>query len=215
MTISIILLFVFFLKLYQNKQALFDIKLFKINTFRVTILGSFISRIGVGGIPFILALMLQVDFKYSALDSGLLTLPYAIGMIFTKLCINKLIKIFGYRGILFTNTILLGISIMSFAFLSKDSNLVIIGSLFFICGLLTSAQYSCLNILSYIDVPHKEVSSATSIGTTVQQIAMSFGVAFCAILLTVFSYNGGLSYEYSFLALGIYTMLSSFIFLKL
>jgi hypothetical protein len=55
----------------------------------------------------------------------------------------------------------------------------------FAYGFFTSLQYTCMNTLVYADVTKEEESGASSIASTAQQMAISFGVA-SASLVTVF-----------------------------
>ena len=56
-----------------------------------------------------------------------------------------------------------------------------IALLTFIHGILLATQYSALNSLAYADLNPDNMGSATSILSTVQQIALSFGLIFAEI----------------------------------
>ncbi len=212
---SLLLLIIFLWLNLKNKSFLLDLDLFTINSFKYTVFGSLASRVGIGGITFLIALLLQLKFEFSPLISGLFTVSYAFGMILMKFLINKIVNNLGYKVTLFLNTLLLGGSVGMFSFLNSQSSVFYIISLLFTHGLLSSAQFSCLNVLTYLDIPSTKISGATSIASTIQQISMSIGVVFCALLLQLYSKNSDLMYSNTFITLGVYTCITSVIFLYL
>ena len=56
-----------------RRPPLLDISLFSLATFRAASLGGFIFRIGVGALPFLLPLLLQLGFNMTPFKSGLIT----------------------------------------------------------------------------------------------------------------------------------------------
>ena len=51
----------------RSKHPLVHLALFRIRTFRAAVIGSFITRLGVGGLPFLLPLLYQIGLGYSPL----------------------------------------------------------------------------------------------------------------------------------------------------
>jgi MFS family permease len=94
---------------------LLELKLFGIRTFRAAVSGSFFTRLGIGGIPFLLPLLYQVGLGYTPIESGLLVMPQAIAAMSMKMFMPRLLSRFGYRGVLISNTVILGILLMVFA----------------------------------------------------------------------------------------------------
>ena len=76
---------------------LLSLDLFRIRTFRAAVSGSFVTRLGVGGVPFLLPLMYQVGLGYSPVQSGLLIMPQALTAMSLKLLMPKILTRFGYR----------------------------------------------------------------------------------------------------------------------
>ena len=56
----------------------------------------------------------------------------------------------------------------------------------FAYGFLTSLQYTSMNTLAYADVNEREASGASTIASTVQQLAVSFGVATASFAANLF-----------------------------
>ena len=63
---------------------LLNLALFRIRTFRAAVSGSFFTRLGIGGVPFLLPLLYQLGLGYTAIESGLLIMPQAIAAMSMK-----------------------------------------------------------------------------------------------------------------------------------
>jgi len=160
---------------------LLQLRLFSIRTFRAAVSGSFFTRLGIGGVPFLLPLLYQVGLGLTPIQSGLLITPQAIAAMTMKLFLQQLLTRLGYRGVLISNTVILGILILLFATIGLHTPIWGIVLLAFLYGGFTSLQYTSMNTLVYADVTEEETSSASSIAATGQQMAISFGVAWRAL----------------------------------
>ncbi|MDP1614971.1 MAG: hypothetical protein Q8L68_04165, partial [Methylococcales bacterium] len=196
--------------------------LLRFRTFRVSVFGNLISRLGFGGIPFLVPLLLQIGLGYSAQLSGLLWAPVAIGVMVTRLFSVKLLRFIGYRRALILNTCCSGLLIWSFMGINAHTPIYIICLLTFGYGIFLSLQYSAMNALAYAELSADDFSAATSIMSTLQQVAQSFGVAVAAVLihlfLFLFSSNLTLTvgtFHHAFFVIGALTLLSMFIFMQL
>ncbi|HWX90756.1 MAG TPA: DHA2 family efflux MFS transporter permease subunit [Rhizomicrobium sp.] len=197
--------------------------LFRIRTFAAAVSGSFFTRLGIGGVPFLLPLPYQEGLGLTPIQSGLLIMPQALAALSTKFFIAKLLQRIGYRTVLISNTILLGIMLMLFATVGAATPIWLIVLQAFVYGALTSTQYTSMNTLAYADVPGKRASNASSIASTVQQLSISFGVAAAGLTTVIFipdrlhSISGEMvrGLHESFLALGTFTIFSTLIFSRL
>jgi EmrB/QacA subfamily drug resistance transporter len=156
--------------------------LLRVRTFRVSVIGGFITRLGLGGMPFLLPLLYQLGMGFPAWKAGLFTVPQAIAAIGMKVIGRKLLTHFGHRSVLIANTALLGLAIGSFALVGRETPIWCIVLLSFGLGFLASLQFTSMNTLVYADVDDREASQAGSIASTAQQMSLSFGVAFGALL---------------------------------
>ncbi len=160
--------------------------LFKVRTFRISILGSFATRLGVGGIPFLLPLLYQIGLGYSTIQSGLLIIPQPFAAMSLKLLMPRVLARFGYRRVLLVNPVLMGVVIMLFTGVHPGTPVLVILGLAFCLGFFNSMQYTCLNTMVFADLPEKDTSPASSISSTVQQMSMSFGVAVASLLAAAY-----------------------------
>src|SRR6202041_179496 len=115
LVLSIVLLAGYWLHSTNTRYPLLALGLFRIRTFRASVSGSYFTRLGIGGIPFMMPLLYQVGLGYSPIQSGLLMMPQAIAAMSLKMTMPKILARFGYRTVLISNTIILGVLILSFA----------------------------------------------------------------------------------------------------
>ncbi len=211
-------------QLHSSKIAtpIINTSLFRIRSFRISILGSLVTRLFFEGAPFLIPLLLQISLGYSTLTSGLLVSPMALGVILSKIFTNRVFTKFGYKPVLVVNTALLGLALASFIFIHVDTSLAWIACLTLAYGFLISVQYTGVNSLAYADLEPAHLGSATSINGTVQRVVQSFSVAFAALLIRLYSPGFNIPKHLSlnlfhavFLTMGIATVLSALIFIQL
>ena len=223
-TIAILMLLCYSLRSHQQRHPIVNMDLFRIRTFQVSIVGNLLARLGFGGVPFLLPLLLQIGLGYSAQLSGLLLVPIALGILMVKFksISLKILRFAGYKRLLLFNTFLVGFALWAFRIIDQETSTYIIAGLTFLFGFLISLQYSGMNSLAYADISTDDLSAATSIVSTMQQLAQSFGVAVGALLLRYYSSTATghvpltpAIFHQTFFAMGFLTFLSMFIFLRL
>ena len=161
----------------RTEFPLLRLALFRIRTFRASVSGSFFTRLGIGGIPFLFPLLYQVGLGFTPIQSGLLMIPQAIAAMSLKLTMPAILRRLGYRRVLISNTVILGLLIGLFATIGASTPVWLIVTQAFTFGFFTSLQYTSMNTLVYADVTEEQASSASTIASTMQQMAISFGVA--------------------------------------
>ncbi len=186
LAMSLMLLAAYWLHATRNPFPLLQLGLFRIRTFRASVSGSFFTRLGIGGIPFIMPLLYQVGLGFTPIQSGLLMMPQAIAAMSLKMTMPKILARFGYRAVLVSNTLILGLLITLFATIGVGTPVWIIVAQTFCFGFFSSLQYTSMNTLVYADVSTEQTSAASSIASTMQQMSMSFGVATASLVTAVF-----------------------------
>src|SRR5438067_1075638 len=87
-------------------HPIIDLTLMRIPTYQVTTIGGLLFRIGMGALPFLMPLMLQVGFGLDALSSGLITFASAVGAMSNKALVVPIIRSLGFRRVLIGNTVI-------------------------------------------------------------------------------------------------------------
>ena len=213
------LAFLFIYRNYAKKKqaALFPLSLFDIRTFKIGIIGNLVCRLGISGVPFLIPLFLQVGFGYSAIFAGMMLMPMAVASICTRFFITRILGRLGYRFVLIANTILAGILILLMSLLNLTTPLLILGILLFCIGGVNSMQFTSMNSITLANLQGESTSSGNSLMAVNQQLAISFGTGFGALLVRLFGYTTTTihAFQLTFVILGIVTMLSSMIFAQL
>lgn len=218
--LSVALLVAYGVHARRTAAPMLRLTLMRVRTFRVSVLGGFVTRLGLGGMPFLLPLLYQIGMGFPAWKAGLFTMPQAIAAMGMKVVGRKLLTRFGHRTVLVANTVLLGVAISSFAIVDRGTPIWCILLLSFSLGFLASLQFTSMNTLVYADVEDRDASQAGSIASTAQQMSLSFGVAFGALLAAW--YLGGLdqsisekaipALHHAFITMGALTVVSSLTF---
>ena len=95
----------------QIAHPLLRLSLFKLRTFRVSVVGGFVTRLGIGGMPFLLPLLYQLGLGLPAWESGLLMMPSAAAAMGMKFLSTQLLGRYGFRSMLIVNTVMIGTTI--------------------------------------------------------------------------------------------------------
>jgi EmrB/QacA subfamily drug resistance transporter len=185
LAISMVLLGGYGFHATRTAYPLLRLSLFRIRTFRAAVAGSYLTRLGIGGIPFLFPLLYQVGLGFTPIQSGLMMMPQAIASMSLKVFMPRILARFGYRAVLVSNTVLIGVQILLFATIGKGTPIWLVVGEMFCYGFFTSLQYTSMNTLVYAEVAEEQASSASSIASTAQQMSVSFGVA-AASLVTAF-----------------------------
>jgi len=204
----------------QTEFPLLRLALFRVRTFRVSVVGGFVTRLGVGGLPFMLPLLYQLGLGMPAWQSGLMMMPSAAAAMGMKFLSARVLARFGYRQVLIVNTVMIGCTIGMFALVGPGTPIAMIVLLSLTMGFFNSLQFSSMNTMAYADIETADSSMASTIASSLQQMSMSFGLA-CGTLIAAW-YLGNLpqsdriavtgALHYAFLTLGGLTILSSLSF---
>lgn len=164
-------------------EAIIDLSLLRIQTFRASTVGGLFSRLILGAIPFLLALLLQLGFGMSAFEVGLLTFTTALGAMVVKATAPIIIRTLGFRNVLIGNALLLAAVSAAYALFRATTPHWILVAALLLGGFLRSLQFTTLNSIAYADVPAARMSHASSLSSMFQQLAQSLGVGFAAAII--------------------------------
>lgn len=208
---------------FHAKRAaapLLDLGLFREPVYRTAIIGGSIFRLGIGAMPFLMPLMLQISFGLSPFQSGLVTFVGAMGAIALKLVAQRLYAALGFRTTLIAGSVLSAATIAVNGLFTPETPLVLIAFFLFVGGLLRSAFFTGLNVLSFSEISEEATSHATAISSVAQQISVALGVALAGGLLEVTTRIGGhelglADFHFAFLAVALVALSATASFLTL
>jgi EmrB/QacA subfamily drug resistance transporter len=167
----------------RSAAPILDLNLLKIPTFRHSVAGASLFRIGVGASPFLLPLFFQVGFGMTPFQSGLVTFASATGAFCMKALAPPILRRYGFRQTLLVNTFLGAITIALPAFFSTTTPVALMFATLLAAGFFRSLQFTAVSALSFSDIPQDKMSRATTMTSVAQQIALSLGVSIGAMSL--------------------------------
>ncbi len=203
----------------KTAKPLFPLDLFRISSFSVGLAGNLFARIGNGSMPYLLPLLMQVEMGYSPISAGVMLLPSTIAGMAAKRPATWLIIHCGYRRVLAVNTMLVGIMMSMFAWVSSSTPFWVILVLLFGFGFVNSIQFTSMNTLTLKDLPVRGASSGNSMLSMVQMLSLSIAVTIASSLMGVFESAFGTAmlsraFLATFICMGLITFLSTWIFMR-
>jgi MFS family permease len=164
---------------------LLDLRLLSVPTFRASVIGGSLFRVGVGSLPFLLPLLFQIGFGLSPLQSGLLTFAGAVGAMAMRASVAPILRRFGIKRVLLINTGVASAFIAACALFKPDTPYWFILSVLLIGGFFRSLQFSSVNSLAFADLGDSDMSKATGFTSVAQQLSITAGIAIGALGLEV------------------------------
>jgi hypothetical protein len=161
-------------------NPILDFRLMRVPTFGISVISGSLTRITGGALPFLLPMMMQVGFGYSAARSGLITFTTAMGSFLMKTVTTPILRRFGFRDTLVWNGVIATAFLAMCAAFRPSWPILCINAVLFVGGFFQSLQFTALNTVAYADIPQARMSSATSFYATFQQLMLSMGICISA-----------------------------------
>jgi EmrB/QacA subfamily drug resistance transporter len=180
---SIALLAAATVHLMRVQTPLVNLRTLRYGTFRQSTIGMFAFLIPVGATPFLLPLLFQTVFGWSAVKSGAVVLFVFLGNISIKPATTPLLNRFGFRRTLIAATVLLAVTMAGCAVFMHDTPLAVIAAVSLLSGVARSTGMTVYTTLAYADVEPGETRDANTLSLTAQQVGSGMGVAAGAIAL--------------------------------
>ena len=205
----------------HTDNPVLDLSLFRLPTLFASVVGGSIFRLGIGALPFLLPLMLQIGFGMTPFQSGMITFASAFGSMGMKWATATILRRFGFRTILVINSFTSAAFLAVCAGFTAATPVLLMVLLLFVGGFFRSLQFTSVNTMAYADVEPARISRATSLVSVAQQLAMSSGVALgaMAVELAVHLKGGGslqaADFRPAILAVALISGLSVLIFWRL
>ena len=169
----------------RHPHPILDLSLLRLPTFMVSVAAGSLFRVGIGAIPFLLPLMLQLGFGKTAMQSGLITFAAALGALAVKPLAQPVLRQFGFRTTLMGSGALAVIGIAACALFERSWPSLLLDAILLIGGVFRSLQFTSYNTIAYGDVSRARMSAATSLYSTVQQLSLTLGIVVAAAALEV------------------------------
>jgi EmrB/QacA subfamily drug resistance transporter len=169
----------------HTPAPILDLSLLKLPTFRASIVGGFLFRLGIGALPFLLPLLLQIGFDLTPFQSGLITFTTALGSMFMKAAVASVLSRFGYRNVLLYNALVSSAFLAACALFVPGMPYAIMIAILLSGGFFRSLQFTSINTIAYAEIEPLKMSRATAMVAAAQQLALSTGVAVGALVVEI------------------------------
>ena len=203
----------------RSPKPILNLRLLKLASYRASLLGGTLVRLGLGATPFLMPLLLQVGLGWSPVRAGLVTISTAVGALSVKPVAPWLLRRFGFRTILLIT--IAGAAVLTAApgFYRASTPLWLMIASLLLGGFVRSLQFTSANTIAYAEVDRAQVSQASTLATVAQQVGMSLGVSFGALLLHTTRGGSGVltpdRFVIPFLAVGAVTLLAAPVYWRL
>jgi MFS family permease len=161
----------------RTSSPVLDFSMMRLPTLRAAIIGGFLFRLGIGALPFLLPLMMQIGFGLSPFQSGLVTFGSAVGALGMKTLATRIIRTFGFRKVLTINAVVSSAFLAVCAAFTVSTPLTLILVILIVGGFFRSLEFTAINTVAYAEVDPPQLSRATTLTSVNQQLSISAGVA--------------------------------------
>lgn len=201
-------------------RPLIDLDLLRIATFRAGVIGGSLFRLGVGALPFLLPLQLQIGFGRSPLQSGMTTFIAAVGAMAMKVTAGRIISRLGFRTTLMVNAVLAGGFLAAIGLVGRGTPVALLMMVLLVGGFFRSLEFTAINVIVFSEIDESRMSRATSFSAMMQQLSLSAGVALGATTLHLLGAGEGRmatasDFSIAILSVGGLSALSALIFARL
>ena len=169
--------------LLHTRHPLLQLNVLSVTTFLISHRGGSIFRVTVNAVPFLLPLMFQDAFGWSPLKSGVVVLFVFIGNLTIKPATTPLLMRFGFRAVMLGATAGAALSMVGNGLLTAGTPIALTCALLVFGGVSRSVGFTAYNTLAFADIPPGDLPAANTLSSTVQQVAVGFGVAIGAVAL--------------------------------
>ena len=170
----------------KTDKPLLSLKVFKIRTYRLGLMVNLFIRLCASSVPFLIPLMFQIVFGYSAEIVGWLLAPIAISSIIAKPIVTPLLKLFGYKRTLIISSFMIMLVVAMMGFLNAQTPLIAIIVLFCCYGVCMSILFTSINTLTISELDNGLASAGSTLLSVTQQVGIGIGIAVSAMLLNVY-----------------------------
>jgi len=175
--------FFYLLHVKRKIDPIIDLSLLRFRTFAASIWGGSLFYLGTTSQVFLLALMLQLGFGFSAFQAGLVTLASAFGSVVMRFTFRPILRVFGFRWLLICNALLTGVYLIACGFFDVATPIVVIVLVLVVGGFSRSVQFTAVQSLQYAEMPTALMSRVTSFASMTQQLSQSLGVGLTALVV--------------------------------
>ncbi len=202
-------------------RPVLDLRLLAARTYRASVIGGSLVRLGIGATPLLMPLLLQVALGWMPLQAGLVTIAQTVGALVCKAAAPGLIRTWGFKRVMLSSVVMAAVLTAAPATFRASTPVWLMMAALFLGGFARSLQFTATNAIAYADVPPDRISAASTLSVVIQQVGMSLGVSFGALMLQLTRGGGGASvltperFTWPFVIVGLSTLSAALAYVRL
>jgi EmrB/QacA subfamily drug resistance transporter len=169
--------------LLRDPAPLVDLHTLRVESFRKSLEGGSLFGMTIFSVPFLLPLLFEQVFGWSAIRSGAIVLFVFVGNIAIKPTTSYLLNRFGFRTILITATASMAASLAALGLIGKTTPLAVIALIALFSGVARSVGLTGYNTLCYSDIQESDMRHANTLSGTSSQLFAGLGIAAASVAL--------------------------------
>jgi EmrB/QacA subfamily drug resistance transporter len=201
------------------RKPMLDIRLLAKPTYRASMLGGSLLRLGIGASPFLLPLLLQVGLGWSPVKAGSVIAITTVGSMLARFGGTYTIRTLGFKHALIITAALTAVLTAVPAAFNRETSVGVVLAALLAVGFFRAAHYVASTALAFAEIAPEEVSRASTLSTVIQQISLSFGISLAGVTLY---YSAGTTAHFTasqfivpFITLGAVTLLAIPVYTRL
>ena len=200
-------------------RPVLDLTLLKLKTFRASVTGGTLVRIGIGATPFLMPLLVQIGLGWSPLQAGFLVVGMAVGALASRPLAPMIMRRFGFRHTLVITAVLIALLTTAPGFFRATTPVWLMFLALAAGGFIRATQFTSSNALSFVEVDQKRVTAASTLQAVVLQLSISLGITVGSLALQLTRIGGGAirpeQFTLPFVVVGLLSLLATPIYLSL
>lgn len=168
------------------RQPMIQLRLLSNRLFRSTLIVSFFGSAGFIGVLFLVPLYLQEALHLSPFESGITTMPEAIGVVVATQVVARIYPRFGPRRLMSGGLIGVTVAIILMSLVDKDTSLWVFRLLMFCLGAGMAFLFLPNQAASLATISHRDTGRATTLTNVQRQLGSAIGVATLSTVLAAF-----------------------------
>lgn len=161
----------------RAEAPMLDLALLGMPTYRASIIGSTVVRLGLGATPFLVPLQLQLGFGWSALRTGTVMMSMILGSILARLVGTLAVQHLGFRATLIIAGVATAVTTGAPALFRVDTPVVVVAAVLGAMGFARAAFFVAASALTFAEISPEQLSRASTLSTVIQQLGLSLGIS--------------------------------------
>ncbi|MFP2927448.1 DHA2 family efflux MFS transporter permease subunit [Pyxidicoccus sp. 3LG] len=167
----------------RAERPVLNLRLLRIDTFRASLMGGTLVRMGLGATPFLLPLLFQLALGWTPVEAGLVTIGSGLGALSCKSVAPVILRRVGFRKTLIFANLASAVLTALPAFFRHGTPIPLIVGVLVVSGFMRSLQFTATNAVAYADIPPQAVSNASTLSVVTQQLGLGLGISFGGLML--------------------------------